>query len=352
MTAAAAPTGDSPAGPHVDLLTFGESMVSLRSAGPLASGGTLNMQVAGAESNVAIGIARLGHSAGWAGVVGADPHGEFILKQLRGEGIQLRHSVHPERSTGVMFLEQRTADLSRAFYYRAGSAGATISRSHVEAALDAGTRILHLTGITAALSPEARDAVEYAAERAAAEGIVVSLDVNYRSKLWSRGEAGAVLGPLARHATIVIASDDELDLIAPSREGSTAPGQAADAAAEPAGGDEAPADGEASAAARLLAAGVNQVVVKRGAAGAAVHTAEGVIEAPAIAVTCVDTVGAGDAFTAGYLSAMLDGDDVTGRLKRGILAGAFAVSTRGDWEGLPRRGELALLDAARGSTVR
>ncbi|HKU02748.1 MAG TPA: PfkB family carbohydrate kinase, partial [Arthrobacter sp.] len=129
----------------VDLLTFGESMVSLRSTGPLASGGSLSMQVAGAESNVAIGVARLGHTAAWAGAVGADPHGEFILQQLRGEGIQLHHSVHPERSTGVMFLEQRTADLSRAFYYRAGSAGSTISRGHVSAALDSGARILHLT---------------------------------------------------------------------------------------------------------------------------------------------------------------------------------------------------------------
>jgi 2-dehydro-3-deoxygluconokinase len=318
----------------VDLLTFGESMVSLRSTGPLASGGTLNMQVAGAESNVAIGVARLGHTAAWAGSVGADPHGEFIVKQLRGEGVQLHHSVHPERSTGVMFLEQRTADLSRAFYYRAGSAGATISRAHVSAALDCGARILHLTGITAALSPEARDAVEYAAERAAADGVVVSLDVNYRSKLWSPDQARAVLGPLARHATIVIASDAELDLIAPANEGS---GAAMD---------------EASAAARLLDAGVSEVVVKRGAAGAAVYTAEGRLEAPALAVTCVDTVGAGDAFTAGYLSALLDGVGTADRLRQGILAGAFAVSTRGDWEGLPRREELALLGAARGSTVR
>lgn len=321
----------------VDLLTFGESMVSLRSTGPLASGGTLNMQVAGAESNVAIGVARLGHTAAWAGSVGADPHGEFILKQLRGEGVQLHHSVHPERSTGVMFLEQRTADLSRAFYYRAGSAGSTISRAHVSAALNGGARILHLTGITAALGPEARDAVEYAAERAAGDGVVVSLDVNYRSKLWSRDQARAVLGPLARHATIVIASDDELDLIAPPQAGSGAAGTATD---------------EASAAARLLDAGVSEVVVKRGAAGAAVYTAEGRLEAPALAVTCVDTVGAGDAFTAGYLSARLDGVDTAGRLHHGILAGAFAVSTRGDWEGLPRTDELALLDAARGSTVR
>jgi 2-dehydro-3-deoxygluconokinase len=200
--------------PPLDLLTLGESMVSLRSAAPLSLGGTLNMHVAGAESNVAIGVSRLGHAAGWAGVVGADPHGEFILHQLRAEGVRLQHREDPARRTGVMFLEQRTADLTRAFYYRSGSAGSTLGREDVDLALQPGARVLHLTGITTALSPESRKAVEYAAERAAAEGMTVSFDVNYRSKLWSREEAREVLTPLVRHATILVASDDELGLVA------------------------------------------------------------------------------------------------------------------------------------------
>ena len=327
----------------VDLLTFGESMVSLRSAGPLSAGGSLGMHVAGAESNVAVGVARLGHSVTWAGVVGADPHGEFILRQLRAEGIGLRHRIDATRNTGVMFLEQRTADVTRAFYYRAGSAGSTLGREDLDHALSAGARILHLTGITAALGPDARKAVEYAAERAAAGGMEVSLDVNYRSKLWSREEARAVLTPLVRHASIVIASDDELELVA------TAP------AAGPAGSSDADAAGadaaETALAAELLDRGVREVVVKRGAAGAGVHTADGRWEAAAVPVTSIDTVGAGDAFTAGYLSALLDGADVGGRLQRGALAGAFAVSTAGDWEGLPGRTELALLGSTPGGTT-
>ena len=205
-----AAAGDASAG-AVDLLTFGESMVSLRSAGPLSAGGSL----AHARGRGRIERRRrASHGSGtasrWAGVVGADPHGEFILRQLRAEGIGLQHRIDAARNTGVMFLEQRTADVTRAFYYRAGSAGSTLGRDDLDRALTAGARVLHLTGITAALSPDARKAVEYAAERAAAEGMVVSLDVNYRSKLWSREEARAVLTPLARHASIVIASDDEL----------------------------------------------------------------------------------------------------------------------------------------------
>lgn len=327
----------------LELLTLGESMVSLRSAGPLSAGGGLTMHVAGAESNVAVGVARLGHSVAWAGVVGADPHGEFILRQLRSEGIAVQHRVDTARATGVMFLERRTADLSRAYYYRAGSAGSTISREDVDRAFTAGPRVLHLTGITAALSPEARRAVEYAAARGAAEGLVVSLDVNYRGKLWSRDEARAVLTPLARHATVLIASDDELGLVA---DGGGTPGNGGPGSA----GTEA---AELAMAAELLERGVGEVVVKRGAAGAGVHTAAGRWEAPAVPVTSIDTVGAGDAFTAGYLSALLDGGDVAARLKRGTLAGAFAVSTAGDCEGLPSAAELALLGAVPdGSTQR
>ncbi|OAE03421.1 sugar kinase [Arthrobacter sp. OY3WO11] len=309
-------------------------MVSLRSAGPLSTGGALTMHVAGAESNVAVGVARLGHSVSWAGVVGADPHGEFILRQLRAEGVVLQHREDPARRTGVMFLEQRTADITRAFYYRSASAGSMLGREDVDRALEPGARILHLTGITAALSPEARKAVEYAAERAAADGLVVSLDVNYRSKLWSREEAREVLTPLVRHATILIASDDELGLVA----------------TPPAGGED-PGAHEAAMAAELLGLGVREVVVKRGAAGAGVHSLDGRWETPAVSVTSVDTVGAGDAFTAGYLSALLDGADIPGRLERGALTGAFAVSTAGDWEGLPSREELTLLATTPGGTT-
>lgn len=326
----------------VDLLTFGESMVSLRAGGPLSAGGTLSMHVAGAESNVAVGVARLGHGVSWAGVVGSDPHGQFIVRQLRSEGIGLHHREDASRSTGVMFLEQRTADVSRAYYYRSGSAGSTFGMPDVDAALRGGARVLHLTGITAALSPEARRAVEYAAERAAGEGILVSLDVNYRAKLWSRDEARAALAPIARHATIVIASEDELDLVS---------SPTSDTGADPAAGLSDAA--EDLLAKRLLAQGVREVVVKRGAAGAGAYTADGRWEVPAVPVTSIDTVGAGDAFTAGYLSALLDGEDVAGRLQRGALAGAFAVSTAGDWEGLPRTGELALLgNHVAGSTQR
>lgn len=307
---------------EVDLLTFGETMVSLRSRGPLAQGGNLSMHAAGSESNVAIGVARLGHSARWVGRVGMDAHGDFVERCLRAEAVDLRLSRDKVRSTGVMFLEQRTADIGRAYYYRSGSAASQIGWEDLEAAVHAGARVVHLSGITPALSDRARAAVGRAARAARGNGAVVSLDVNYRHKLWSREQAREALIPIAKYATIVVASDDELDLLS-----------------------QLPGDGAAhvpAIAAELLGNGVQEVVVKLGAGGADVYTATGCRHQDALKVTATDTVGAGDAFVAGYLSALLDGESVEGRLQRGTVMGAFAVSTDGDFEGLPRRSELEL----------
>ncbi|MDJ0316795.1 sugar kinase [Arthrobacter antibioticus] len=320
----------------VELLTFGETMVSLRSRGPLAQGGTLTMHAAGSESNVAIALARLGHCVRWTGCVGMDPQGDFIERQLRSESVELSLRRDGDRSTGVMFLEQRTADIGRAFYYRSDSAGSMIGWADLEPALEAGTKVLHLSGITPALSSSAFQAVQLAAQRAYESGVVVSLDVNFRNKLWTREHARKVLTSLIQHIHIVIASDDELDLLSEMSS------------------ELHPSDSLVPRIANeLLEGGVQEVVVKLGADGADVYSAAGFHHQNALKVQASDTVGAGDAFAAGYLSALLDGEPVENRLRRGTIMGAFAVSTEGDWEGLPRRSELELFnDQLLGGTER
>jgi 2-dehydro-3-deoxygluconokinase len=318
-----APTRDS-----VEVLTFGESMVSFRSDGPLVQGGLQTTRLAGAESNVAIGLSRLGHSVAWSGRVGDDAFGRLVLRELRAEGVDTGCAVVDDgRPTGLMFVEQRSADLTSVEYRRAGSAGSAVDRDDVAQALRTAPSILHVTGITPALSDSAAEAVAFAIESACAGGVLVSFDVNYRSRLWGRDRAREVLAPLARRATLVIASDDELDLVAD--------------------GDE---DG---AVAHLLGEGVHQVAVKRGPLGATLHSREGRVDAPALAVTAVDPIGAGDAFTAGFLSGVLDGLEPADCLTRAATTGAFAVSTRGDWEGSPTRADLALHERhTPGATVR
>jgi 2-dehydro-3-deoxygluconokinase len=309
------------------VLTLGEALVSLRTRGPLALGGALTMHAAGAELNVAIGLARLGHRAAYGGVVGEDELGAFILRTLAAEGVEAGGVRRDPRPTGTLFLEARTPDVSRVFYHRAGSAGAQLAPDDVDRLLDRDLAWLHLTGITPALSEDARAATLRAAAACRRRAVPFSVDINFRSKLWSGREASGVLPRLVEGAEVVIGSPEEIALAVPG----TGPHDDAGA---------------------LLAQGVADVVVKLGAAGARAFTAAGTHAAPALPVTALDTVGAGDAFTAGYLSARLDAEDVPARLARGCALGAFAVGSVGDWEGLPRRDELGLLASGRGETQR
>jgi 2-dehydro-3-deoxygluconokinase len=124
----------------------------------------------------------------------------------------------------------------------------------------------------------------------------------------------------------VIASEDEIELAVPA--------------------------GTADPVGALLEAGVEEVVLTAGARGASRHAADGVEHVAAVPVPTVDPVGAGDAFAAGYLSGRLDGLPAADRLARAVTTGAFAVAARGDWEGAPRRADLALVAAPDGTTLR
>lgn len=313
----------------IDVLTFGEAMVSLRSDGPVATSGSLRTSIAGAETNVSIGLARLGHRARWAGLTGHDAFGHLVLRTLRAEGVDVSHARRVAEPTGIVVFEPRTADLTRVDYHRRGSAGSALGAADIEAALDPLPRVVHATGVTAGLGREPLGAVCFALKAAAARTTSTSFDVNYRAKLWSRNEAAEAMRPLMRYVDVLVASDDELALVAPDS-----------------------ATTEAARVAALLNTGVREVILKRGADGAEFFNATGRIARPALRVPVRDTVGAGDAFVAGYLSALLDGKPAGERLDRAVTTGAFAVATTGDWEGLPERTELDLLHIAPGSAIR
>lgn len=311
----------------IDVLTFGETMVSFRTTGPLVSGGACAAHVAGAESNVAIALARLGHRTCWVGGIAEDALGELVVSTVRGQGVEVVAADTGGRPAGLMVLERRTADVARVAYARKDSAGSRLRAEPVLAALEAGVRRLHITGITPALSASAREATLTAVAEAARRGVVVSLDVNYRAALWSRDDARSVLADLVPHVELVIASTDELDLVG------------------------AAGSSEDDVVRGLAAAGCDEVLLKRGGDGATLFRGGRRLDAPARPVTVVDVVGAGDACAAGYLSGRLDGCSDQDCLDRAVTLGAFAVSTAGDWEGLPRRAELGLLDGLRPGDV-
>ncbi|HLU75175.1 MAG TPA: sugar kinase [Nonomuraea sp.] len=307
-----------------DLVTFGETMAlfAARRTGPLRFARDFDLGFGGAESNVAIGVTRLGRTACWIGRVGADEFGDLIRSALLGEGVDVRAIPDPEAPTGLMIKGRRTADHIDVRYYRSGSAGSRIRPEDLDPGLIRGARVLHVSAITPALSESARAAVRHAVEEARDAGVPVSLDVNYRKALWSPAEAGAWLREMAGLVDVVFATVAEAGLITAD------------------GGDD-----PVAAAKAVAALGPRHVLVKLGSEGAVELSDGEARRAPAYRVTEVDPVGAGDAFAAGWLADWLEGADPDRRLRTACAAGAFAVTSQGDWESLPRRGDLALLDS-------
>jgi len=295
-------------------------MARLTSAGtrPLRFASQLALGVAGAESNVAIGLARLGRSVLWTGRVGDDEFGRLVTSALRGEGVVTRALVDDGAPTGLLVKAKRSATITDINYYRSGSAGSRLAPDDLDVAAIESAGALHLTGITAAISASARETCFAAVEVAERAGVPVSLDVNMRRRLWSEQQATAVLEPLARRASIVFATEDEARMLV--------------------GGRDA-----ADAAGRLADLGIEQVVVKRGARGAMALVDGVVVDSEPQRVVEVDPVGAGDAFCAGYLHELLAGSSIERRLETAGACGAFAVTVEGDWEGLPTQRDLDAL---------
>lgn len=292
-----------------DLLTVGEVLISFRTDA-IAPGWAATAHVAGAESNVAIGLARLEHTARWVGRVSEDALGEWILRTLADEGVDVSAAFRDPHPAAAMVLESPADHARRATYIRRGSAGSHLSADDVLPAL-AGCRRVHLTGVTLALSDSAREACVALARAASEAGVPVSLDVNHRPALWSEAEASAALAMVLPYVDCVIASEEELPLLV-----------------------DAP---EADAVDSLLAGAASQIVVKRGERGASAFDAAGRVDVPARTVQVVDVIGAGDALCAGLLSGLLEDLPLAAALERGVEVASACVASAGDWEGLPRR---------------
>lgn len=304
------------------VVTFGETMalMSAREIGPLAHASTMSLSIGGSESNVAIGLQRLGVQAVWCGRVGNDSFGQLVEREIRAEGVDVRTVVDAEARTGLMIKERRTPANQRVTYYRAGSAGSRISPADIDQQLIDQALLLHISSITPALSEQAEATLRYAVGLANVAGIPVSFDLNYRGNLWDRETAGRLYRDIIPQASIVFAGDDEAAIAV------------------------GPADDAEELGRRLAALGPHQAVIKLGAAGAVALVDGELFRQDAVPVEVVDTVGAGDAFVAGYLAEFLGGHAPAERLATAASAGAFACLGPGDWEGLPRRSELTLLN--------
>ncbi|MFK4139460.1 sugar kinase [Streptomyces filamentosus] len=298
--------------------------------GPLADVPAFTRAIGGAESNVACTLAAAGHRARWVSRVGTDGFGDHLLDTVAAYGVDtgaVRRDPH--RPTGVYFRTDadRATDAHEVVYYRAGSAASAMSPATVPYATVAGARILHLTGITAALSADCRALLhELTAPRPGRP--LVSFDVNHRPALWHDGTAPEVLRDLADRADLVLVGTDEAERLWGT--------------ADP-------------AALRALLPGPAALVVKDGARTALVleRTAgpeapagpDALTVVPAPRVEVVSAVGAGDAFAAGFLSGTLRGLDARARLRHGHLMAAAALTAPGDLAAPPRRARADRLAA-------
>ncbi|GHJ17040.1 sugar kinase [Micromonospora sp. AKA38] len=291
-------------GPEVACV--GETMVVLApdDGGPLEHADRLAVGVGGAESNVAMGLARLGHRAAWVSRVGDDPFGRRVVAEIAAAGVDVRTvTVDPAAPTGVYLKDPGPAG-TRVHYHRAGSAASRLGASDLADPRLAGVRLLHLSGITAALSDSCRELLAHALTGRALPGARTTFDVNHRPALWPADRAAPALRDLADRADVVLVGLDE----AATLWGSADP-----------------------AAVRDLLPGPELVVVKDGPVGATALPRSGpAVFVPTPPVDVVEPVGAGDAFAAGFLAGLLRDLDLCACLRMGHLTAAPVLATPGD----------------------
>lgn len=306
----------------LDVITIGEAMAMFVAGetGDLAAVDTFVKRAAGAELNVAIGLARLGLKVGWVSRVGQDAFGRFICQVLDKENIDHRQvTVDPRYPTGFQ-LKSKVDDGSDPLveYFRKGSAASHLSPTDFDHGYFGAARHLHLSGVAAAISDSSLELTKHAAKEMRARGKTLSFDPNLRPVLWrSEGEMRKQLNLLAEYADWVLPGEKEGYILTGYRQ----PQDIADF---------------------YLDKGVKAVIIKTGCEGAWYKTAsgeQGQVEAMRVD-NVVDTVGAGDGFAVGVISALLEGKPLVQAIRRGNKIGSLAIQVIGDSEGLPTRQQL------------
>jgi len=292
----------------VEVLTIGEVLtVLLAEPGvPLGEASRFDLTYAGAESNVAVGLSRLGHRAGFVSRLGDDHQGRRVLRELRGERVDVDAvALDPDRPTGLLLRDTLPTGLSVG-YRRTGSAATALTPGDLPMDTLRAAWLLHLTGITAAISASARETVVTAARAARDSGVTICFDPNVRVRLADPPTWRAIADELAALADVLLIGSD-------------------DAAAL--GVDDPFSWGHDH--------GATTVVLKDGSRGASESHDGRLWQQPAISVPVVDPVGAGDAFAAGWLSGWLRRLEPAQRLAEAAAVAACVVAARGDVPGLP-----------------
>lgn len=305
----------------LDVVTFGEAMMLLVAdrPGALEDAASFHKYTAGAETNVAIGLARLGLKVGWASRLGTDMMGRYLIREMSAEGIDCSHvALTPAQPTGFM-IKGSVSDGSDPpiEYHRKGSAASHMGPDDIDMAWLLSARHLHATGVFPAISATTLPLARLSMDRMRAAGRTVSFDPNLRPALWaSQALMVNTINDLAARADWVLPGLEEGRLLT---------GQ----------------DSAEGIAGFYRERGAKLVVVKLGAQGAYFDSEDGKGRVSGFPVEkVIDTVGAGDGFAVGVISGLLAGLDVRAAVRRGAWIGARAVQVLGDSEGLPTRAAL------------
>lgn len=301
------------------VITIGESMASLspQNRELISYGASFDMRIAGAESNTAIGLQKLGHTTIFLTRLGDDPLGQFILRMIRAEGVDVSHiRIDPEHPTGIMIKEPLPGQTTAVYYYRSDSAASFMAPADIPEEIFDKDDILHFSGITPILSQSCRDTIFAALKVAKSRGCTVSFDPNIRRKLWKMRNHGPLMRTLAAKCDYLLIGREEAEVLY----GTT--------------------DIDQIRSGVFTGSCVKFLAVKDGAQGAWVCDREQVIFIPPAKCRCVDPVGAGDAFNAGFLSGILEGRTLKECGTIAAIAGAKATESHGDIESLPSRRDL------------
>ena len=291
-----------------------------KSGGPLRYSAEFERRPGGAESTVAVGVARLGHSAGWVSKLGDDEFGKYVLNVMRGEQVDTSCvSITSSSQTGVFFRENRASGPSTVYYYRKNSAFSTIAPEDLNEDYISSAKILHLTGITPGLSRSARETVERAVDIAVANGVQIVLDPNYRAKVWSTDEAKPYLENLMLKADYVLAGQEDLAKLTGM-------------------------SGETELLAYLHSLGLSEVILKLGREGAILSTGDSVERVESYRVEePVDRFGVGDSFAAGFIVGLLQEKPLNEAIALGNAVAGWSIRLPGNIEALPDWNDLQRL---------
>ena len=298
----------------MDVITIGDGMIAMcpKQKGPIIFSNTFERKIGGAELNVAIGCSRLGLKSGWISRLGNDDFGKYILKTVRGEDVDTSEvKLVDEYPTSVYFREVLSDGSSRSFYYREKSPTSTMKSEELNEEYFKNAKILHITGVFPSINKNNQKVILEAVKLAKKFNLIVSFDPNIRLKMWTKEEAKSFIEKLLPNVDILLIGDEEIEILL---------------------GETTIED----AIKTFHNYGIEKVIVKKGAKGAIGSDGKNIYDVPAIKPKAlVDTVGAGDGFAAGFLTALLKGETLEDCVRFANAVGSLVVGVEGDNEGLP-----------------